>query len=180
MPKNNAISNKITFDSDVRTSPSVNFYPKYSRFIFKALRKYCFQEFLNSMLKTEDIDRKKVKIIHVALYPVRKQNGSGIAGKCNPFTGRILIYPKTKKFCNVFGETYGKELLIAYVGNRARASLIHELLHLKYKSDAFKVRALTKKYFAEFMRENYDGRLGSLSLYNLVWGWEIEAAYAPC
>ena len=39
-----------------------------------------------------------------------------------------------------------------YVEGRARASLIHELLHLKYESDENKVKQLTKKYFTIFHR----------------------------
>ena len=32
------------------------------------------------------------------------------------------------------------------------ASLIHELLHIKYKNDESKVQHLTKKYFSTFVK----------------------------
>ncbi len=168
--KKNSISGKIKISQSTEKELSFKnnkFYSKYSRFIFKALGRYRFQEFLNSMLKLEDIDEKQVDSIKIALYPVHKRRGFGIAGTCNPFTGKIWIYPKTEKFCDAFSEKYGRDLLVMYAGNRARASLIHELLHLKYTSDEDTVRVLTRTYFSEYIREN-DGQSGSLSVYNLI------------
>jgi hypothetical protein len=169
-----AISNKITMGETTeksQISKDNDFYSRYSRFTLKALGRYRFQEFVNLMLKLEDIDEKKVNSIKIVLYPVRKQKGCGVAGTCNPLTGKIRIYPKNEKFCDVFSEKYGKILLITYAGNRARASLIHELLHLKYTSDEGKVRALTKAYFSKYIQETKDLRLGSLSVYNLIFGY---------
>jgi len=53
----------------------------------------------------------------------------------------------------------GKEKVHSYIKNRARATLIHELLHLKYKSNEEKVRQLTRKYFDVFKRtaQNLEG-----------------------
>ena len=40
------------------------------------------------------------------------------------------------KFCQIFKvQKFGLTTLLAYAGNRARAALIHELLHLKYIAD---------------------------------------------
>jgi hypothetical protein len=40
-----------------------------------------------------------------------------------------------------------------YAGNRARAALIHELLHLKYERDEKTVRELAKEYFCIYTRK---------------------------
>ncbi len=154
------------------------FYSKYSRFTLKALKRNNFQDFLDSMLELEGIDENNVHSVEVGFYPLRKKAGVGIAGKCNPLTGKICIYPKTRNFCNAFRAKYGKNLLIIYVGNRARASLIHELLHVKYTSDEQKVRALTKTYFSRYLRTTKrTGSLGSLSIYNLIFGREKASAF---
>lgn len=42
---------------------------------------------------------------------------------------------------------FGKKTFFSYVTSRAKAALIHELLHIKYLSDENKVRKLTRKYF---------------------------------
>ena len=91
--------------------------------------------------------------VKIELYPLQKENGLKIAGKCNPYTGKIRIYPKTAQFCSAFEEKYGKDLLILYAGSRARAALIHELLHLKYTSDEKQVRKLTETYFSEYIKK---------------------------
>jgi hypothetical protein len=143
------------------------FYSKYSRFTLKALKKYRYQHFLSLMLEREAIDKNNVDSVRVEVYPVRKKAGSSIAGRCNPITGKICIYPKTKHFCNFFEEKYGRILLVAYVKNRARASLIHELLHIKYYGDEEKVRALTQTYFSTYLRLNENA---NVSTYDLIFG----------
>jgi len=161
---------KINQVTDEREPYSENnrFYPRYSRFILKALKRNRFQKFLNLMLKLEDIGENNIDSIKIEPYPFYKRTGPSLAGKCNPFTGKIRIYPKSRKFCNSFNEKYGKNLLITYAGNRARASLIHELLHLKYISDECKVRALTKTYFLKYVKSIYGENLDSLSVCNLI------------
>jgi hypothetical protein len=165
------LSNKIKISpisSKVKAvGKSELFYSKYSHFALKALKRYHYQEFLNLMLEIEGIDKDNVNSIKVGVYPVKKKAGVGIAGKCNPLTGKIFIYPKPKKFCNLVREKYGRKLLLTYVGNRARASLIHELLHVKYLSDEQKVRALTKTYYSLYVSNN---KASSSSVYNLIFG----------
>lgn len=159
--------NQVTEEG--KPSPENNrFYPRYSRFILKALRRNRFQEFLNLMLKLEEIGESNIYSIKIEPYPFFKRTGPSLAGKCNPFTGKICIYPKSRKFCKAFSEKYGKNFLITYAGNRARASLIHELLHLKYTSDEGKVRSLTKTYFFKYIKSTYGENLGSLSVCNLI------------
>jgi hypothetical protein len=104
------------------------------------------------MLSTENIEDKMINTVDIKVFPASRKNGYNIAGKCNIFKGDIRIYPKTSAFCDSFSKKFGKEILIAYVGNRARAALIHELLHLKYASDEQKVRELTEAYFSVYMK----------------------------
>jgi len=65
----------------------------------------------------------------------------------------------------VFSKKFGRETLFAYAGNRARAALIHELLHLKYTRDEKKVRELTKSYFSKYSK-NYGAN--ALHMYEFV------------
>lgn len=164
--------NRVT-DEGKPSSENNRFYPRYSRFILKALKRNRFQKFLNLMLKLEDIGENNIDSIKIEPYPCHKRTGISLAGKCNPFTGKIRIYPKSRKFCNSFNEKYGKNLLITYAGNRARASLIHELLHLKYTNDESKVRDLTKTYFFKYVKSTYGENLDSLSVCNLIFEHKI-------
>ena len=87
------------------------------------------------------------------MFPSVKENGNSLIGKCNP-QGEVFLYPKRldvckKKFTKMKPEGFRK-----YVEGRARASLIHELLHLKYEDDEKRVKQLTKKYFTIFHRNN--------------------------
>jgi hypothetical protein len=130
----------------------MGFYSNYSRFVLKALSKYSFQEFLYWMLLTENIEEKNVNAVFIKVYPAARKKGFSIVGKCNIYSGRIRIYPKTSSFCDAFSRKFGKNILISYVGSRARAALIHEVLHLKYASDEQKVRELTEYYFCVYMK----------------------------
>jgi len=131
----------------------VRFYLKYSSFVFRALKKPLFQKFLHWMLKKEQIEEQAVKAVHVKVLPLRRLNGKGIAGNCDTARGRIRIYPKTTKFCQIFKQKFGRNTLLVYAGNRARAALIHELLHLKYVEDEKTVRELAKNYFCIFIQK---------------------------
>jgi hypothetical protein len=139
----------------------VKFYLKYSSFVFKVLKKHSFQKFLRWMLKKEKIEEQIISAVQVKVLPFRRKNGNGVAGKCNTARGRIRIYPKTIRFCQVFKQKFGRSTLLAYAGNRARAALIHELLHLKYAEDEKTVRELAKDYFCIFTQKqcNQSARL---------------------
>jgi hypothetical protein len=100
-----------------------------------------------------------------------------LAGKCNTYRGIIRIYPKTSAFCRTFGKKFGKSILISYVSNRARAALIHELLHLKYISDEQKVRALTETYFTVYMKMQLNKN--SAVLQGLIFSHKIAALLIP-
>jgi hypothetical protein len=142
-------------DKELNLAINRSFYLKYSRFTLKALNKGVFQEFLSDMLKLERIPQKSVDSISIEILPAPRKNGLTIAGKCNTNNGRIRIYPKPLKFCDSFRKEYGQILLVEYAGNRARAALIHELLHLKYRSDEVGVRRLTKEYYSQLMKNEY-------------------------
>jgi hypothetical protein len=130
----------------------VKFYLKYSSFVFKALKKPSFQKFLRWMLKKEKIEEQTVSAVQVKVLPFRRKIGTIVAGKCNTARGKIRIYPKTIKFCHVFKEKFGRGELLTYTKNRARAALMHELLHLKYGENEKTVRELSKEYFCIFMQ----------------------------
>jgi hypothetical protein len=133
------------------------FYVRYSSFVFRALKKPSFQKFLSWMLKKEKIAEGAVREVDVKVLPSRKKNGQGIAGKCDPAQGRIRIYPKTIKFCQMFRQKFGRQTFSAYAGNRARAAIIHELLHLKYTENERTVRKLSEEYFCIFAHEQSEG-----------------------
>src|SRR3972149_10027024 len=158
LEKTSPLSSKMRISVDREKlgnfSPNqVRFYLKYSSFVFRALKKPLFQKFLHWMLKKERIEEQTVTAVHVKVLPLRRKNGKGIAGNCNTARGSIRIYPKTTKFCQIFKQKFGRNNLLAYAGNRARAALIHELLHLKYTVDEKKVRELAKDYFSIFTQK---------------------------
>ena len=145
---------RITVRSKKRVEFSENhfsFYTKYAFVVFKTLRKPLFQKFLNWMLRRERIEEHEIKDVQIRMFPLIKENGNGLAGKCNS-KGEIRLYPKRLEFCRKQMQEFGKENLNFYIKSRAKAALIHELLHLKYVSDEEKVRELTKKYFNIFTR----------------------------
>jgi hypothetical protein len=146
----------------------VRFYMKYSSFVFRSLKRPSFQKFLSWMLRKEKIDEQMVRAVHVKVFPLRRKNGKGLAGNCAPAEGKIRIYPKTLKFCRIFTQKFGKHTLLAYAGNRARAALIHELLHLKYVEDEKTVRELAKEYFFVFMQKQYAQNSNKLWVYTLI------------
>ncbi len=134
-----------------RSRNHLSFYRKYARVVFNTLRKPMFQKFLSWMLRREEIKKNKVKDVQIRMFPFKKENGNGLAGKCNS-EGEILLYPKRLGFCRNQMQEFGKENLNLYIKSRARAALIHELLHLRYVSDEERVRKLTKKYFSIFIK----------------------------
>jgi len=162
---------KITVNLEKLDSFSQNhvrFYMKYSSFVFRSLKRSSFQKFLSWMLRKEKIDEQMVKAVHVKVFPLRRKNGKGLAGNCAPAEGKIRIYPKTLKFCRIFTQKFGKHTLLAYAGNRARAALIHELLHLKYVEDEKTVRELAEEYFFVFMQKQYAQNSNKLWVYTLI------------
>ena len=129
----------------------LSFHVKYASVVFKTLRRPVFQSFICWMLKREKIGEDAVASVKVMAFPFRKENGNVLAGRCNS-KGEIHIYPKRLEFCQKLRQRFGRERFLSYIKNRARAALIHELLHVKYSNDEERVRELTKKYFKTFTR----------------------------
>ncbi len=123
------------------------FYKKYASVIIKTLRKPLFQNFLQWMLRRENIKEQFITNGNVMTFPFQKENRKRLTGKYNK-NGEIFIYPKSLKFCQKLTRNFGKEKVCSYLKKRAVATLIHELLHVKHSSEEGKVRELTKKYFS--------------------------------
>jgi hypothetical protein len=171
LQQNSVLYSKIKIAPEYdKTDFSVHFsfYKNYSLFTLKALRKSSFQDFLYSMLLSENIEQKTVNTVDIKVCPAPRKNGFNIIGKCDTYRGRIRIYPKTFNFCYAFRKKHGKKYLFTFVGNRARAALIHELLHLKYISDEEKVHELTDMYFSAYMKKQIEKNSNLISLHELI------------
>ena len=123
------------------------FYKKYAFLVFSSLKKSRFQKFLNWILIKENIQKSKIKDIQIRMFPFVKKNGNQLIGKCNS-KGEIFLYPKKLDTCRKKVKNLGKNGLKQYILNRAKAAIIHEILHLKYEDDETKVRELTDKYYS--------------------------------
>ncbi len=133
-------------------SPSKqSFYKGYALFVKKTLRKPLFQRFLRWLLLKENIDKRLIEEVHIKVFPLQKKNGNTLAGKWNR-CGIISIFPKSSNFYRRLVEKHGSRVAYSYVKSRARAALIHEILHIKYSSDEKSVRRLTEKYFTLYSR----------------------------
>jgi hypothetical protein len=130
----------------------LHFYSYYASTVTETLKKPLFQKFLQWIMNRENIEKKSVNDIQVRLFPSKKKNGKSLAGRCNSDDGIIIIFPKRQSFLQKKMQKYKKEKVSFYLKSRAMASLIHELLHIKYKSDEGKVQHLTKKYFSTFVK----------------------------
>jgi hypothetical protein len=162
---------KITIHPEKLEDPSqkqVGFYMKYASFVLGTLRRPSFQKFLSWMLRKENIQEHVVRDVQVAVFPLKRKNGNGLAGHCNTNMGRIQIYPKTLKFCQGLMQECGKDKFKSYAGSRARAALIHELLHLKYADDEEKVRELTREYFAVFAQNRPAQNSHTSGIYDMI------------
>ena len=151
----------------VKASENLNFYTKYAALVLKALRKPRFQKFLKWMLRREKIEEYEIKDIQIRMFPSVNKNGHGLAGKCNG-KGQIRIYPKRLAFCQKQMQEIGKKNVTFYIKGRAKAALIHELLHLKYASDEKKVRELTKKYFNIFTKHQQTQKSNTRNIAKII------------
>jgi len=130
----------------------LQFYTDYASAVSETLRKPLFQKFLHWIIKCENIEKRDVTDIQVRVFPFQKENGNSLAGRCNCDDGVILIFPKKRSFLKKKLKNHKKGKIRFYLKNRAKAALIHELLHIKYEGNESKVRQLTKKYFGIFIR----------------------------
>ncbi len=128
----------------------LGFYIKYASVVLKTLKKPLFLKFLSWIIKKENIEEDRVEAVQVMVFPFRKKNGNGLAGRCTS-KGEIFIYPKRLNFFRKMMQNCKKQKIYLYLKSRAMATLIHELLHLKYSKEE-KVRELTEKYFNTFIK----------------------------
>ena len=135
-----------------QSSKRHSFYKGYAIFVGKALRKPLFQRFLRWLLKKENIDESLIEEVRIKVLPFQKKNGNNLAGKWNR-RGNISIFPKSYEFYGKLLAKHGNEIAHSYVKCRARATLIHEILHAKYSRDEKKVRKLTERYFTLYARD---------------------------
>ena len=131
-----------------------SFYIKYAKLVSDALRKPLFQRFLKWIMKREEIEEHKIKDVQIRVFPSVGKNGNGLAGRCDS-KGRIFLFPKRRRFLWKRTQKRGKADTESYMKRRARAALIHELLHLKYLSNEEKVRELTERYLATLTKETH-------------------------
>jgi hypothetical protein len=183
LEKSFPLSSKMRISVDheklgVFSQSHVKFYLKYSSFVFRALKRPSFQNFLHWMLKKERIEEQAVKTVHVKVLPFRRKNGKCLAGTCNTARGRIRIYPKTMKFCQTFKQKFGRNTLLVYAGNRARAALIHELLHLKYAEDEKTVRELSEDYFLTCTQKQSNRSSNVFFIYTMIFYAKISGEMA--
>jgi len=129
----------------------LRFYRKYAAFVYRTLRKPLFQKFLNWVVKREKMEENMVEDVQVRVFPFRKENGKALAGRWSN-KGKVLIYPKSLDVLRKVMRGCKKEKVCFYLESRAKATLIHELLHAKYGDNEDKVRELTRKYFNIFIR----------------------------
>ena len=138
-------------------------YGMYAVVVFRCLRKPIFLKFIDRVLKREKIQKEKIKNVQIRMFPSINNNGNPLIGKCNT-QGEVFLYPKRLDVCRKKIEKMKPKCFKRYIEGRARASLIHEILHLKYESDENKVKELTKKYFTIFHR-NQHSELSELTKY---------------
>jgi hypothetical protein len=130
------------------------FYTKYAVIVSETLKKPLVQKFLNWIIKRETIEKNVVKTVKVMVFPYRKKNGKGLAGRYKS-KGEIILYPKRLSFFRNKMRKCKKQEVHFYIRSRAMATLIHEFLHAKYLDDEDKVRELTKRYLSIFIRHQY-------------------------
>jgi len=135
------------------------FYKGYALFVKKTIRKFSFQRFIRWLLKRENIDESQIKGVHIGVFPFQNKNGNGLAGRWSK-CGNISVFPRSYEFYRKLVAKHGKKTARSYVKCRARATLIHEILHAKYSSDEKRVRRLTERYFTLYARnpitENFE------------------------
>ena len=128
---------------------NLEFYGNYANYVSNCLRKPIFQRFLTWVMKREKIQKEKIKNVQIRMFPLMKQNGNYLIGKCNS-KGEVFLYSEKLRAFRKKRKKISLKCLREYVRGRAMTSLIHELLHIKYRSSEQKVKDLTKKILFTF------------------------------
>jgi hypothetical protein len=170
---------KIAVDSIVQEVPEVNdgqlrFYRKYAAVTDKTLRRPSFLGFLGWMLREESIEGNMISEVKVMMFPSRNGKGNGLAGKITG-KGEIFLYPKRKEFCRRLMRDFERNNVFFFIKARAMATLIHELLHLRYLSDERVVRQKTEEYFQIFIWEKYMRDMETRSILKMLFSSDAVA-----
>jgi len=148
------------------------FYYNYSEFVFFELSKDRVQSFLNLVMGEEGIDLSEVEDIRIMRFPfgtseaeieyadrqkINIDKGTYF-GHYMPTRKRIDIYPP--RFSSEFiKNTVAKqiwdeeEMRYYFFCYEPVKTLLHELLHIKYKEDEKTVERLSKKYMIYIERK---------------------------
>lgn len=133
-------------------SHTLQWYREYAAIVLSALQHPRFQRFLTWLLQHEHIPVQHIKAIQVRLFPRIKANGHHLKGAATSH-GIITLYPHTIPTTSQAKDVPPSDVFSRkYVQWRARATLIHELLHYKYRHREQRVRQLTHQYTQRCMQ----------------------------
>jgi hypothetical protein len=135
----------------IYTPHNVQAYERFAHLATQALKDPTYQRFLCRVITREQIVDTQIAHIHVKTFPHVKSNGRRLVGRSNG-DGEIALYPQRLRRIRTMRRRWGIEASRLYVKSRARAALLHELLHLKYRNREQTVRALTRRYFRAYQK----------------------------
>jgi hypothetical protein len=139
-------------DQSPMKQQTLQWYTRYAEAVLKALRHSRFQQFLGALLRHEHISLRRIKAIHIRTFPRTKANGRHLNGTATS-KGIIALYPPTMpKTVGDRNMHRSKGFSLTYVQWRARATLIHEILHYKYRHREHHVRQLAQQYTQRCMQ----------------------------
>jgi hypothetical protein len=127
----------------------VQAYERFAHLATQALKDPTYQRFLRRVIAREQMAETKIAHIQVKTFPHVKSNGRRLVGRSNG-DGEIALYPQGLRRIRTMRRRWGVEASRLYVKSRARAALLHELLHLKYRDREQKVRVLTRRYYRAY------------------------------
>ena len=120
-------------------------YHQYAETVLSALQHPRFQRFLSWLLRHEHIPLQRIKTIQIQMFPRIKANGCHLKGAATS-NGIITLYPQAISKNVDKDPNQTDAFALKYVEWRARATLIHELLHYKYRHREQYIRYLTRHY----------------------------------
>ncbi|MCW4040273.1 MAG: hypothetical protein NWE83_05935 [Candidatus Bathyarchaeota archaeon] len=131
---------------------TLQIYHRYAEHVLSALQHTRFQRFLGWLFRHERIPWQQIRAIHIRTLPRAKMNGRHLNGTATS-RGVITLYPPaTTKYVEDGASNQSQDFTLEYVRWRARATLIHELLHYKYRHRERRVRKLTRRYTRHCMQ----------------------------
>jgi hypothetical protein len=134
----------------------MEYYVKYSELMYRILGTKSVLAFTQVVMNTENIEKDKVKEIKVMRLPAFRSRQLKEVGDERQLMGRyspkkclielypLLVWSDERKPLNKKDMDLSKKL--GEIGIHTIKTLIHEILHIKYKDEG-KVKELTDKYF---------------------------------